>query len=224
MLERSNSKFMKKNAKEQSIQQITDKEILSLYHQGYSANIISQKYSLNPARISKVLRASGLGPRDYRTMPDFIKRVLRELILAGFTYSEISRKTNISYNYIREYVRRSEEMKERSLELFYRKTNNSTPPSIPPHSVCSEHMIAEFRHNFINGAAGFCYLVMNMNANEEQMIYLFSIISDEMLREHEEHLKMYILSEYNAGIPIIGISKKIGVSPTYVSNAVKSGH
>lgn len=212
---------MKEQLKEKKFQRIDDSEILSLYRQGYSANIIAEKYSLNPAHISKVLRASGLGPRDYRTMPDFIKEILKSLILAGFTYAEISRKANIAYNYIREYVGSSQELREKSPELFRRKANNAVPPTVPEATVCSQRMVRKFWSDFVNGDGGFCILMKNMNADEEQIIYLFSVINDEMLDSHNARLRSYILLEKEKGIPVIGISRNLGVSPAYVSNVIK---
>ena len=213
---------MEKKPSKKVLQQISDDKILSLYHQGYSASIISKTYKINPAYISKVLKHSGLKPRDYKSCPDFIKRVLRELLLAGFTYSEISKKTNVAYNYIREYVSRSDEIRERSQELFRRKSNNTIPPTVPPSSVCSFSMIEKFRVDYTNGFLGFCALMLNLDVNEEQIIYLFSIIDDDMLQQHNEKLKSVILSKHAAGIPALGISKKLGISPSFIINVIKN--
>ncbi len=213
---------MKPLLNQNECQQITNDEILSLYQEGFSASIISKTYGIDPARISKLLKDSGYKSRDYRTCPDFIKRVLRVLILAGFNYSEISKKTNIAYNYIREYVSKTDEIKEQSRELFRRKANNAVPPSIPPKSVCSEYLLSSFCEAYIGKALGFCSLVTELNANEEQIIYLFSIINDEMIAKHNNLLEKYILDEHNsAGVPAIGIGKKLGVSPVYVAGIIK---
>jgi predicted DNA-binding ArsR family transcriptional regulator len=202
-------------------QKLTKEEILNLYHQGYSANIISQQYGINPGRISKILRASGLRPRDYKTMPEFVTNIIKELVLAGFKYLEISRKTNVSYNYIREYVSRSEEMRVKAKELFRCKSNNAVPPVIPPASVCPASLKAAFCRSYVEGTSGFCSLITSLNASTEQAVYLFSVIDEKMIEKHNENINAFILAESKAGVPAIGISKKLGVSPTYVSKVLK---
>lgn len=212
---------MSKTPRKSSKNAVTEAEILSLYNSGLSSNMIAKQNGINAARVSKILRNNGVGPREYRTCPDFIKRVLHALILAGFTYTEISLKTHIAHSYIREYVSQTEEIQKRSEELFRRKSNQAAPPSVPPKTVCSDRMISKFCKGFEDGAAGFSMIVTQLSASEEQMVYLFSIIDEKMLTRHNAKLEQTILAELAAGIPAIGASKKVGVSPSYVANIAK---
>lgn len=198
-----------------------EKKILSQHHKGLPSNIIAKENGINITKVSKVLKSNGIKPRAYRTNPDCIKNVLRVLILSGFTYKDISSKTHVARSYIREYVSQTDEIKQRSEELFRRKNNQSVPPSVPSRSTCSSEMIAEFQEAYRNGKCGFCLLVTNLQANEEQIAYLFSTIDEEMLKQHNENLKVVILAKIKSGIPAMGTGKKVGVSPSYVANIAK---
>lgn len=215
---------MKKECSKKETHCLSDEEVLSLYHQGYSAKNISQTHGINVARISKILRSFGFAPRDYKTSPDYVKRVLHQLILAGFTYLDISKKTNMAYSFVKEYASQSEELRERSPELFARKVNNASPPIVPLATVCEKEMISDFCTAYVNGTSGFCALMKTLQANDEQAVYLFSIIDEEMLKKHNELLFEVIVAEHKQGIPVIGIGKKLGVSPAIVAKVVKNHH
>lgn len=183
--------------------------------------MIARDTGINVAEVSAILKKNGIKPRAYRKTPDCIKNVLHVLLMAEFTYTDITAKTHVARNYIREYVGKTEEIKQMSAELFKRKNNRREPPEAPPDSVCPVEMIAEFKESFRKGNGGFCLLVANMQATEEQIAYLFSTIDEEMLEQHNENLKKAILAEINSGIPAIGTAKKLGVSPSYVANIAK---